>query len=368
MLIEGPRDASRQAVLNAGGTLVEHPDLLPSHVLARLTPAQQAAVEHAGLRTGRAIPEFATAQHILACALTGPASAAVSASDVTIGDGWDGPGQGSVKLTYTWGSMAPLLGNPEAMNKADVLSAMKQWSSVAAIDFVQGSDWNAYGNINVAFLPNNHGDAPFDSAMAHAFYPSPSAPEPYAGDVHFNDTLPWYLYKVDAVALHELGHALGLTHRVDTQSIMYPYYQGMQWSGADVAAIQMLYAPRSATPQNPTTTPTTPQEPTIPPPGTRDRSNVNAALAMTASAPAATTESSVALNGTISNGTAPYTMTWRVNGASGGATVSTPWCLSAIPLEMGNNTIILTLKDAAQTVVTQTLYVQRTAADNRSRR
>lgn len=246
VLIEGLPDVSRRAVLNAGGILVENPDLLQTHILARLTPEQQAAVAaQGGLRIGRAIPDFAAGQPVMACHLSGLSPSAPTAGGAIIGDGWDGPGLGSVVLTYTWGPMSPIRGNPEQENKATVLSAMSQWSSVAAIDFVPGSDPKAHRNIHIAFLPNNHGgDTPFNSALTHASYPPPFAPEPLAGDVHFNETLPWYLYKLDKVALHALGHALGLTHRVDVPSIMYPYYPGMEWSAADVAAIQSLYTPR----------------------------------------------------------------------------------------------------------------------------
>ena len=49
-----------------------------------------------------------------------------------------------------------------------------------------------------------------------------------------------------AVALHELGHALGLDHSEDTNSIMYAFYDCSKTTltADDIAGIQAIYGGR----------------------------------------------------------------------------------------------------------------------------
>ncbi|XP_008572841.1 PREDICTED: matrix metalloproteinase-17 [Galeopterus variegatus] len=110
--------------------------------------------------------------------------------------------------------------------------ALKVWSDITPLNFheVAGSA----ADIQIDFSKADHNDRyPFDGpggTVAHAFFPGDHHT---AGDTHFDDDEAWTFRSSDAlgmdlfaVAVHEFGHAVGLSHVADTHSIMRPYYQG----------------------------------------------------------------------------------------------------------------------------------------------
>ncbi|CAF1358091.1 unnamed protein product [Rotaria sordida] len=114
------------------------------------------------------------------------------------------------------------------------------------------------------FLREQHTDRyPFDGVggtLAHAFFPED-------GRIHFDKDEAWtesfngYDTNLYLVAVHEIGHALGLDHKYDEKSIMYPSYQLMSKSKilpqTDRDDIQTLYGKTQPYGTPPTTRSTT---------------------------------------------------------------------------------------------------------------
>nr|XP_046244875.1 matrix metalloproteinase-20 [Scatophagus argus] len=127
-------------------------------------------------------------------------------------------------------------------------SALKMWSDAAPLRFIKVNHGKA--DIVLSFARRTHGDFfPFDGprgVLAHAFQPG----DDLGGDVHFDEDETWTTgsqgYSLFAVAAHELGHSLGLSHSKDPSAIMYPNYRyqsSTQYSLSkdDVLGIQALY-------------------------------------------------------------------------------------------------------------------------------
>jgi len=133
--------------------------------------------------------------------------------------------------------------------------AAAAWEAAANINLVLVSDSGAafgasgnqqgdsrFGDIRIGGLPLSNG-------LATAFLPPPYNGGTLAGDIVVNDNAAWYInndYDLQTVAIHEIGHALGLDHSSLSTSDMYAYYTGMKQtlSSDDIAGIQAVWGSR----------------------------------------------------------------------------------------------------------------------------
>ncbi|XP_070828929.1 matrix metalloproteinase-15-like [Chaetodon trifascialis] len=191
------------------------------------------------------------------------------------GQQWD-------KDHITYSVMTQLI--PSSLGEERTLVAIRKafdvWRRVTPLTFEElpaeintNSSRAALADILLLFASGFHGDMSlFDGeggSLAHAFYPGPGV----GGDTHFDADEPWTLDNqnpegVDLflVAVHELGHALGLEHSDNPSAIMAPFYQWIHTHNFtlhedDIKGIQYIYGPPVITDAPPTSPPAPDGEP-----------------------------------------------------------------------------------------------------------
>ncbi|KAJ1389884.1 PGBD-like superfamily [Sesbania bispinosa] len=156
---------------------------------------------------------------------------------------------GTEELTYAFDPEE----NLDNTTKAVFASAFARWAEVTTISFREATSYRA-ADIRIGFYSGDHGDGePFDGVLgtlAHAFSPTD-------GRFHLDKAEDWVVsgdvteaplsnaVDLESVAVHEIGHLLGLGHSSVEEAIMYPTLRSrtkkVQLANDDIEGIQKLY-------------------------------------------------------------------------------------------------------------------------------
>jgi hypothetical protein len=157
-----------------------------------------------------------------------------------------GPAWDHLDMTWCLSAAADSLEPGEVVQATE--AALDEWARVAPLSFTLTSCDEA--DIEMLFAAGDHcGGGDFDGSsgvLAHAWHPADG------GDVHFDDDETWTAdfrdgggqpIDLQTVALHELGHSLGLDHSGTTSAVMFFQYTGSRRTldPDDILGIQALY-------------------------------------------------------------------------------------------------------------------------------
>ncbi|CAN8284506.1 unnamed protein product [Cochlearia groenlandica] len=164
---------------------------------------------------------------------------------------WNKDANTPLKLTYAFSqeNITPYL--TRAQIQRVFRRAFGKWASVIPVSFVETDD-DVIADIKIGFFAGDHGDGePFDGVLgvlAHTFSPE-------NGRLHLDKAEIWAVdfgeekstvaVDLESVAVHEIGHVLGLGHSSVKEAAMYPTLKPrskkVDLSVDDVVGVQSLY-------------------------------------------------------------------------------------------------------------------------------
>lgn len=143
---------------------------------------------------------------------------------------------------------------PRAQWQGAILRAAQTWSELTNLNVgVVADGGQAFGAAGPTQGDPRFGDLRVGGVpMAGSELGQGAPPDPFlsgtlAGDVFFNTSAAFTPDSLYAVALHEIGHAVGLGHSTDPRSVMFNHLNGNPTPAAsDVVAVRALYGARGA--------------------------------------------------------------------------------------------------------------------------
>lgn len=170
--------------------------------------------------------------------------------------GWDGPGAGSASLSYYIHELPDDASIDDATFRAAIETAFAAWTRVVDLEIRETATPRRRDSIDISMVSI---DGPGDT-LAQAYLPDDVNPGRIAGDIQFDADDEWEVGNARRgaatdlvfVAVHEIGHALGLEHSGNRAAVMYKAvspnvtFQGLHAN--DIQRIRKLYAPRPAIP------------------------------------------------------------------------------------------------------------------------
>jgi hypothetical protein len=175
---------------------------------------------------------------------------------ITIGFVPDGTSLGGASTSNLLAAFNAKFGSA-AVWENQILKAAQQWAQQTNVNFaVVGDNGTAIGGGQYQQGDPNMADIRVGgynfgtTALAQAYMPPPVNNTSYAGDIQFNTGKSFGVpgvsgsYDLFTVAMHEIGHALGLYHSASVTAAMYASYTTAKTGLAtdDIAGIRSIYS------------------------------------------------------------------------------------------------------------------------------